>query len=166
MQSKSLSTRIMTAIAATLLPIGSALACPLLDDGANVFQGSQSFSDDFKVSTAGTLTVSISGVPSSDPISDFGFNLLVLPAHDAYSEGWDIAFLRGDGSVTIPVVAGTIYGLTFDQLAGASDSGTSSVEVLFQPGGSPSPVPLPSSVILLVSGLGLAFVRQSRRLAA
>jgi hypothetical protein len=154
MQSRKLSTRVALAVAASLLPVGSVLACPLLDDGANLFQGSSTFTSDFQVSTPGTLTVSFD-ISSQDPASNFGVNLW---STDAFVG----TFMNGV-TTKIPVVPGLVYAFSFGEQGKKDISGAFTVDFTFQPNS--APVPLPGSLILLVSGLGLAFVRHSRRVA-
>jgi hypothetical protein len=150
-----------TILVACLLPIGSALACPVLNDGENVFQGNGSFTDDFQVSTSGNLTVSIAGVPSPNTISDYEF---ILSSQTGTTDSV-IGTLAGPGSIAIPVNPGTIYFVSLVELFGTLSNGVSSLDLNFVPAGV-TPVPLPGSLALLLPGLGLAFARRSRRVGA
>jgi hypothetical protein len=144
-------------IAACLLPIGSALACPVLQTGLTVFSGDGDFTDDFQVATSGELTVDIAGVPSPNTPSDYEFTL----SSQTGSTDTVIGNLVGPGSITIPVTPGTIYFVSITELFGTISNGLSSVDLTYQPG--VTPVPVPGSLALLLPGLGLVFARRSRR---
>jgi hypothetical protein len=150
---------IMTMVAC-LLPIGSVVACPVLALGQTVLNGEgTSWDQDYQVAGTGTLTVSIGGVPSPFPLSDYEFTVQSSPlSTDSVTT---IGELRGAGSLTIPVTPGNIYFFSLIQVSGTPADGESALDLTFQSG--VTPVPVPGSLALLLPGLGLVFVRRSRR---
>jgi hypothetical protein len=150
--------RLAGTVVACLLPVSAALACPLLNDGPTLFSSNtSSLSDDFRVSVAGTLTVSIADLPSQDSISNFNFSLWSKPGGptpDFWSGASLIGQLFGAGDISIPVLPGFVYAFTFGSNNGATVSGPFGVDVTFEPN-NPAPVPLPGSSVLLLSALGL-----------
>jgi hypothetical protein len=66
---------------------------------------------------------------------------------------------NGGGSETYSVGAGPIYAHWFGNAAGIYDLGVIGVTISFQP---TLPVPLPASLVLLLSGLGVLFGWQRR----
>jgi hypothetical protein len=135
-----------------LAPLTSARASTVLEDSTKVMQGAQSFGDSFTVSTPGTLTVSVASIPWLDGISDFQFSLaaatgLVKPSMGAGTHSFDIS-------------PGTYYGMLFGDANGKYKLGLFNLEITFQP--QSAVVPLPSSLVLMLSGLGI-LARQWRR---
>lgn len=132
--------------AAGLAPFASARASVVLEDTTNLMQGNQSFVDTFTVSTPGTLTISLADMAWLDPISDLQFSLtsggqLVGPPLDAGTESFQIQ-------------PGTYSGMLFGDANGSHSLGLYNLEITFQ---SQTPVPLPASLLLMISSLGLLF---------
>ena len=66
----------------------------------------------------------------------------------------------GAGSESVSVAAGTYYAHWFGTAQGDYNLGVVGMKITFQPGA--TPVPLPMSFVLLLSGLGLLFGWQRR----
>lgn len=133
--------------------VGKARADSIVYDSVNFIQGSQSFVDTFNITTPGTLTVSLTDVPWLDSISNLSF--FVTSASGTLGPPMD------GGSESMKIGAGTFYAHWFGDADGQYQLGVFALKISFHP--DVSPVPLPSSLILLLSGLGLMFGRQWRR---
>lgn len=152
MRSERFLARLALLFAAGLAPFSSAHASAVLDDNTNLMQGAQSFAYSFTVTTPGTLTISLTDIPWLDKISDFQFSLtstnhLVGPTMDPGVESFQIN-------------SGTYCGLLFGDADGKYKLGLFNLEITFNPA---TQVPLPASLVLMLSGLGLVFARQRRR---
>ena len=134
----------------------SARADSVLYSDAGFIEGKQSFVEPLDITQAGTLTVSLSNVPWLDTISDLSF--FVTTASTVVG-GW-----QSDGTESMQVKPGMIYAHWFGDADGKYGVGAYSLKIMFQPGGV-APVPLPGSLTLLLSFIGLAFVGRWRRLA-
>lgn len=147
--------------AAVLLAAGglgpSARADTVLYGNAGFIEGTQSFVQQLDITQAGTLTVSLSNVPWLDTISDLSF--VVTTASKALG-GWETG-----NTESVQVGPGTIYAHWFGEADGKYGVGAFSLKITFQPG-TVSAVPLPGSLALLLSAIGLAFVSRWRGLAA
>jgi|SRR5580658_2386881 hypothetical protein len=141
-------------IAAWMLPLESACASTVMYDSAGFIQGQQSFVEAFNITTPGTLTVSLSSVSWLDTVTD-------LNAFVSTPSGV-LGSVMGPGTQSTNVGAGTIYVHWFGDASGAYDLGVYGLKVTFQPSGV-SPVPLPGSLPLLLSGIGFLLVWQYRR---
>jgi hypothetical protein len=152
--------RHFSAAAAVLLAAGlapSARADTVLYGNAGFIEGSQSFVQSLDITQAGTLTISLSNVPWLDTISDLSF---VVTTASKTVGGWETG-----GTESVQVAPGTVYAHWFGDADGKYGVGAFSVKITFQPG-TVSAVPLPGSLALLLSGLGLAFVARWRPLTA
>jgi hypothetical protein len=138
---------------AAFAPFGSARADTVLYDNAGFVQGSQSFVDSFTITTPGTLTISLADVPWLDTLSDLSLFLTTASGPMGGS--------MGSGTESMQVGPGTIYAHWFGDASGQFKVGVYSLEITFQP--QISAVPLPGSLILLLSGLGLMLCWQWRR---
>jgi hypothetical protein len=125
-------------------------------DGAGFIQGQQSFVESFDITTPGTLTVSLSNVPWLDTISDL--NLFVSTPSGVLGP------TMGAGTESINVDPGMIYVHWFGDATGPYDLGVYGLKVTFQ--SSVSPVPLPMSGLLLLSGLMMLLLWKRRRESA
>jgi hypothetical protein len=127
----------------------SAGAAEVLYDGSGFLQGTQSFQQSFNLSTPGTLTVTLTNVAWPQQLSSL--NLLMTSANGAVGPE------MGAGTSTFDVKAGNVFAQWFGTAQGPLNAGVYSMEIQFQPTGTPSgnPVPLPTSIGLLLSGLGL-----------
>jgi len=135
----------------------SAHADTVLYGDAGFIEGRQSFVQPLDITQAGTLTISLSNVPWLDTISDLSF--FVTTASKAVG-GWETG-----GSESVQVEPGTVYAHWFGDADGKYGLGAFSMKITFQPG-VVSTVPLPGSLALLLSVLGLAFLARWRPLAA
>ena len=114
-----------------------------LYDNAGFIKGQQSFVQSFDITTPGTLTVTLSDVPWLDTLSDL--NCFLSSSSGVIGKTW------GAGTESIEVSPGMIYAHWFGVADGSFGVGVYSHKVSFQPAG--APVPLPPSVILLLSAL-------------
>jgi hypothetical protein len=142
----------MLALAAWILPMTAATADTLYDS-TSLVKGQQSFVQSFSVATPGTLTVTLTDVPWLDTLS--GLNCFISTASGVLGSA------MGEGTESMDITAGTVYAHWFGSAQGAYNLGVMGVKIEFEP--SASAVPLPTSFILLLSGLGLLFGWQNRR---
>jgi len=130
----------------------SARAGTVLYDSAGFIQGQQSFVQSFDITTPGTITITLSNIPWLDTISD-------LTCFLSTSSG-ALGTAIGVGTETISVGPGMIYAHWFGDAAGSYGVGVYGLNIDFQP--TATPVPLPRSLIFLLSGLGLLWGWQQR----
>jgi hypothetical protein len=146
----------MIGIGGWMLPVG-AQADTVLYNSAGFIQGQQSFVQSFDITTAGTLTVTLSNIPWLDTIADL--NGFLSTANGVLGKP------MGVGTESISVQPGMIYAHWFGDADGTYGVGVYGVKVMFQPNGMPA-VALPRSLLLLLSGLGVLFGWQRRTRAA
>jgi hypothetical protein len=140
-------------LAAWALPAGAARADTLLYDGLSVISGSQSAVQSFNVTTPGILTMTLSNIPWLDVVSNLSGFLSTASG--------EIGTTIGAGTESVSVGAGTYYAHWFGDAQGAYNLGVVGLKITFQPGA--VPVPLPTSFLLMLSGLGILFGWQNRR---
>jgi hypothetical protein len=128
---------------AALLPLRAAIADTVLIDNSGFIQGQQSFVQSLDITSAGTLTVSLSNIPWLDTISDLNFFLTT-------SSG-AVAGSMGIGTTSVEIQPGTLYAHWYGDADGKYGAGIYGLDVTFQPQG--STVPLPPAAWLMVSGL-------------
>ena len=126
-------------------PLRSVLADTLYDSSGFI-QGQQSFVQSFDITAPGTLTVSLSDIPWLDTISNLSFFVT--------SATGPIGGSFAQGTESIDLGPGVIFAHWFGDANGSFGVGAYGIKIQFQPS---TPVPLPSSLLLLLSGL-LAFV--------
>ena len=142
--------------AAWLLSGGAARADTLLYDGISVISGSQSSVQSFNVTAPGVLTLTLSSIPWLDTVSN-------LTGFLSTASG-EVGTTIGAGSESVNVGTGTYYAHWFGDAQGTYDLGVVGMKITFQP--STVPVSLPTSFVLMLSGLGILFGWQSRRAPA
>jgi hypothetical protein len=144
---------------------GAAQAAQVLYDGSGIVQGQQSFSDTFTVSGPGALTVTLTNVAWPEPLSSLKWEL-GSPAVGLLSAPGLGSYLDA-GSDSFALTAAGQYTLDwFATAQGSLDTGSYTLNVEFQPSGV-LPVPLPTSIALLLSGLALlGWQRRTRRMSA
>jgi len=143
-------------LAAWVLPGGAARADTLLYDGISVISGPQSSVQSFSVTTPGVLTMTLSNIPWLDTVADLSGFLTTASGEVGTTLG-------GAGTESVGVGAGTYYAHWFGDAQGAYNLGVVGLKITFQPG---VPVSLPTSFVLMLSGLGILFGWQSRRTPA
>jgi hypothetical protein len=153
MKSQPFFTALSLLLGAWVLSIGAARADTVLYDSAGFVQGQQSFVQSFNITTPGTLTVTLSEFSWLDTISN-------LTGFVSTSSGV-MGSTFSSGSESFSIGAGTIYAHWFGEAQGTYDIGVLGVKIMFQPNGVTA-VPLPASLILLLSGLGVLLGWQRR----
>jgi hypothetical protein len=139
------------------IPAASVQAATLYNT-TNLVQGQESFVQSFNVTSPGTLTVTLTQIPWLDTVSG-------LTSFTSTSAGV-LGSSTGAGTENIDITgAGTIYEHWFGTAAGTYNIGAVGIDVTFQPS-SVAAVALPTSFIMLLSGLGILFGWQSRRAPA
>lgn len=155
MQLRRLLTATILAIGAWMGSFGTAQANTVLYDGVGFIQGQQSFTQSFNITSAGTLTVSLSQVPWLDTISDLNCFLSTTTGVLGKS--------MGTGIESMNVGPGMTYVHWFGDADGSYDLGIYGMKITFQPAGV-QPVALPGSLILLLSSLGVLLGWQRRQI--
>lgn len=146
----------MSAIACWSLSPVQAKADQTLYDGIGFLQGTQSFTDSFSVASPGTLTVTLGDIGWPTPLASL--NLLVSSPSGALGPE------MGVGTETFNVQSGNVIAEWFGTAApGGMNAGVYSLDISFSPSTGGSPVPLPTSIALLVSGLGLLIWQRRTR---
>lgn len=136
------------------LAAGSAGAAEVIYDGAGFIRGQQSGMESFNVSGPGTLTVQLSNVPWPVPLGSL--NAVISSASGLLGPE------MGPGVQTFQLTGGQIFAQWFGTAQGPLNVGVYALKIEFQPSGV-NPVPLPTSIALLVSGLVLiGWQRRSR----
>jgi hypothetical protein len=146
------STLLLTA---WILPPEAARADSIIYDGISLFSGQQSFTESFNLAGPGTLTFSLSNIPWLDTVSNLSGFLTTTSG--------EIGSTIGAGTESISVGPGTYYAHWFGDAQGTYNLGVVGLKINFQPG---TPVPLPTTLVLMLSGLGLLFGWQSRKAPA
>ena len=140
-----------------ILPAEAARADSLIYDGLSLFSGQQSFTESFNLRSPGTLTFTLTNIPWLDAVSNLSGFLSTTSGQ--------IGSTIGEGTETVSVGAGTYYAHWFGDAQGAYNLGVVGLKIEFQPG-NVTPVALPASLVLMLSGLGLLFGWQNRRAPA
>lgn len=135
-------------LAAWMAPVQAAHADMVVFDSMSLFQGQQAFTETFSVTTPGTLNVTVSDIPWLDSVADLSFFL-------SSPKGVVGPTMNGGGNELISIAPGTYTASWFGNAQGAYDLGVVGVNIDFHPNG--TPVGLPASVFLMLSGLGLLF---------
>jgi hypothetical protein len=141
MQLKHFLTAALLCVA--LARVDTVRADTVMYDSVGFIQGNQSFVDTLNITTPGTLTITLSDVPWLDAISNL--SLFLTSASGTFGPAMN------GGSESLKVGAGTFYAHWFGEADGQFQLGVYSLKISFQP--DVSPVPLPASAILLLSGL-------------
>jgi hypothetical protein len=136
---------------------GHARAGEVLYDGSGFLQGTQSFIESFNLPSAGTLTITMSNVNWIEPLASLN---LVLSSPNG-KLGPEMAA----GTSTFAVQSGEVSAQWFGTAQGPLNIGVYGVKIEFQPAAG-IPVPLPTSIALLLSGLVLLFWQRRRRRVA
>jgi hypothetical protein len=126
-------------------------------DGISLFSGQQSFMESFNLATSGTLTFSLSNIPWLDTVSNLSGFLSTTSGQ--------IGSTIGAGTESLSVGPGTYYAHWFGDASGAYNLGVVGLKIDFQPNGVTA-VPLPTTLVLMLSGLGLLFGWQRRKAPA
>jgi len=138
------------------LPFGIAHADTVLYNSSGFIQGQESFVQSFDITTAGTLTVSLSNIPWLDTISDL--NVFFTTARG------ELGSSMGPGTETMKVSPGMIYAHWFGDADGAFGLGVYGLKINFQAANMTTPVPLSTSWIFLLLGLAILFGCSRRRM--
>jgi hypothetical protein len=129
------------------LPIKPANADTVLYDGSGFLTGTQSFAQSFNLTAPGTLTVTLSNVAWPQKLASL--NLVFSSANGLM--GPEI----GEGTYSFAVAAGgNVFAQWFGSAQGPLNAGVYSLKIDFR-SISGVPVPLPTSLVLLLSGFAL-----------
>lgn len=140
-------------MSAWLVPAAAARADVVLFDGASFIQNRQSVVQSFSILTPGTITMTLTNIPWLDVVSDLTSSLT--------SATGVLGTSMGAGTESFNVGSGTFYAHWFGEAAGQYHIGVLGIKIAFTPD-TVTTVPLPASLLLLLSGLGVLFGWQRR----
>jgi hypothetical protein len=138
-----------------LMSAEAARADTVLYDSASVISGQGGTTQSLDLSTAGTLTITITNIPWLDVVTD-------LTSFLSTTSGVVGSKMYTAGTESVSVGPGTYYANWFGNAQGTYNEGVVGVQIQFQP---VSTVPLPATLVLLLSGLGVLFGWQRPRTA-
>jgi hypothetical protein len=129
-----------------------AAADQVLYDGVGFFVGQQSFEDSFSITAPGTLTITLSDMQWPDPLANLNLTL-------STPKGM-LGPTMGAGTETFDVTSGNVYAQWFGTAQGALEAGAYGLKISYA---AATPVPLPTSAALLLSGLALLIWQRRAR---
>ncbi len=141
-----LATTILS-LCAWALSAGFAQASTVMYEGLGFMQGTQTFTDSMQLTSPGTLTVTLSNMAWPEPLASL--NLVLSSASGMLGHE-----MMGDGTETFDVESGNVLAQWFGTAQGPLNAGVYGIKIEFQPSNGTT-VPLPTSIALLLSGLGL-----------
>jgi hypothetical protein len=154
---KNMSIGALALLACGALGSTQASASEILYDGVGFMQGTQSFTDSFSLSSPGTLTVTLANV--AWPTQLASLDLLVSTPGGAL--GPELDATNSTATATYNVTSGNVVAQWFGTAQGPLNAGVYALEIQFTPSG--NPVPLPTSIALLLSGIGLLIWQRRTR---
>lgn len=125
--------------------VGTAGASTILLDESGFLEGQQSFTKSFDITGPGVLTVTMTNISWPEKLSNLNFLLSTAAGLLGPS--------MGEGSQEFEISSGRIYAQWFGQAQGPLNVGVYGMKIEFTPNA--AAVPLPTSLALLLSGLGL-----------
>ncbi len=138
-------------LALSLIASQRSEASEVLYNGAGFMQGTQSFTDSFTLASPGTLTVTLGNVGWPQPLA----SLDLLVSSPTGVLGPELDATSSPVTSTFNVAAGNVVAQWFGTAQGPLNAGVYSLEIQYQAETSGNPVPLPTSIGLLLSGLAL-----------
>ena len=133
------------------LPMSRATADTVLYDGSGFLQGTESFAQTFNLTAPGTLTVTLSNVAWPQQLASLNFLLS--------SANGTMGPEMSAGTYSFAISSGgNVFAQWFGTAQGPLNAGVYSLKIDFQPQGGTT-VPLPTSLLLLLSGLALLLWR-------
>jgi hypothetical protein len=126
----------------------------ILYDSASIIAGEGGGTQALDLTTAGTLTITVTNIPWLDVVADL--NCFLSTSGGVVGDKMYTA-----GTEAISVGPGIYYANWFGNAQGTFDEGVVGIKIQFQP--LTSTVSLPGSLVLLLSGLGVLFGWQHRR---
>jgi hypothetical protein len=129
------------------LPVTRASADTVLFDGSGFLRGTQSFTQTLNLTSAGTLTVTLSNIAWPQQLASLNFLLS--------SANGTVGPEMSAGTYSFAIAAGgNVFAQWFGTAQGPLNAGVYSLKIDFQAEAG-TPVPVPASVLLLLSGLAL-----------
>jgi len=125
------------------VPVSSASASQVVFDSSGFIVGQQTLTDTFSVSGPGTLTVTLTDM--AWPVALASLDMTIGTTQGLLGPE------MGVGTDTYQVTGGEVFAQWFGTAQGPLDAGVYGLKIEF----TPVPVPLPTSILLLVSALGL-----------
>jgi hypothetical protein len=125
-----------------------------LYDGAGFLYGTQSFSDSFTLPSSGTLTVTLTNVAWPQQLASLK---LMVESTDGVLKSGDAS--ASPFSSSFSVKAGDVFAQWFGTAQGSLNTGVYTMSINFQPTVG-NPVPLPTSIALFLSGIGLLLLQR------
>jgi len=141
----------MVCAAGILIVAGrAAIASEVLYDNSGFIQGQQSFEQSFNLAGPGTLTVTLTNSDWPQPLANL--NMIVSTSQGLLGPE------MGAGTETFRFGGGQVFAQWFGTAQGSLDTGVYGMKVEWTP-----TVPLPTSIVLFLSGLALlAWQRRER----
>lgn len=135
-----------------------ARASEILYEGVGFLQGTQSFTDSFTLSSPGSLTVTLSNVAWPTQLA----SLDMLVSQPSGALGPELDATNSTATATYKVTSGNVVTEWFGSAQGALNAGVYALEIQFSPANT---VPLPTSIAVFLSGLGLLLWQRKSRAA-
>lgn len=145
MKLRRMLTSAVCAVGLWVAAAGTAGASTILLDESGFLQGQESFTKSFDITGPGVLTVTMSNISWPEKLSSLNFLLSAASGLLGPS--------MGEGSQQFEITGGRIYAQWFGQAQGPLNVGVYGMKIEFTPNA--AAVPLPTSLALLMSGLGL-----------
>lgn len=147
MKIRQLLATAILGLCAWALPTNFAQANTVMYEGLGFLQGTQTFTESLNLASPGTLTVTLSNMAWPEPLANL--NLMLTSANGMLGQE-----MMSGGTETFNVNSGNVLAQWFGTAQGPLNAGVYGVKIEFQPTIG-TPVPLPTSIALLLSGLGL-----------